>query len=184
MKYIVLILALFALVDTAKVMFNKNEWVKRLEVLASRKTKYRAQFPNNVLLFDGTYWWCDCNNLLKGLFNGRDIYDYTPGRYTWPLTNTGDIGCEQMIGKCSDVSTNFKALKEGEPRVLWLQGHIGTYIGKTVNGKYNVIECTPAWGGGVIYSWVDSDGTRRREKGGPSIAVWKKHGKPTLWVSY
>ena len=183
MKYIVFILALLAFVDT-RIMFNKNEWVKRLEVLASRKTKYRAQFPNNVLLYDGTYWWCDCNNLLKGLFNGRDIYDFTKGKYTWPLTNTGDIGCDGMINKCTEVSTNFKALKGGEPRVLYMPGHIGTYIGKTVNGKYNVIECTSAWNGGVQKAWVDSDGTRRREKGGPARSTWTKHGKPTLWVSY
>jgi hypothetical protein len=31
MKYIVFILALLALVDT-KIMFDKNEWVRRLEV--------------------------------------------------------------------------------------------------------------------------------------------------------
>ena len=26
--------------------------------------------------------------------------------------------------------------------------------------------CTAAWEGGVVRSWVDSDGTRRRQKGG------------------
>ena len=183
MKYIVFILALLALVDT-KIMFDKNEWVRRLEVLASRKTKYKAKFPNNVLLYDGTYWWCDCVNLLKGLFNGRDINDFSIGKHAWPLSNTGDIGCEGMIAKCTDVQTNFKNLKAGEPRVLWMQGHIGTYIGKVVNDKYNVIECTAAWEGGVVRSWVDSDGTRRRQKGGETRGKWAKHGKPTLWVSY
>jgi len=183
MKYILFIFFLFSIINP-KIVFDKDEWINRLQELTTRSTQYKNEFPYNLLLYDGSNWWCDCNNLLKALFNERDIYDYTIGKYAWPLTNTGDVTCEGLIGKCTDVSSDFTALQEGEPRVLWMSGHIGTYIGKIVDEKYNVIECTPAWGGGVIYSWVDPDGTRRREKGGPAIKVWEKHGLPSLWVSY
>ena len=64
-----------------------------------------------------------------------------------------------------------------------MKGHIGVYIGKTVQGKYNVIECTKSFGGGVVYSWVDSDGTRRKEQGGVKNGKWTHHGLPSKWVS-
>ena len=67
-----------------------------------------------------------------------------------------------------------------------MRGHIGAYIGTVTKGvnTYNVIECTTSWGGGVIYSWVDSDGTRRKCKGGQASRKWESHGKMTKWVSY
>ncbi len=46
--------------SNAKIMFNKTEWVKRMETLAKGKSQYRMEYPWNVLLYDGTYWWCDC----------------------------------------------------------------------------------------------------------------------------
>ena len=64
-----------------------------------------------------------------------------------------------------------------------MKGHIGAYIGKKVNDKYNVIECTTSFGGGVVYSWVDSDGTRRNCAGGSKNGKWSLHGKPSKWVS-
>ena len=182
MKYI-LLLCLLAL-TCSRIIMNKSQWISALEQLASRKTIYKNKYPYNVLYCDGKNWYCDCVNLLKALFNGRNINNWKPGSKADTLSNTGDIGCSQFIEKCTDKSGDFTRLREGEPRVLFLDGHIGTYIGKVVNGKYNVIECTAAWGGGIVYSWVDSDGTRRREKGGESRNRWTIHGKPTLWVSY
>ena len=182
MKYI-LILCLLAL-TCSRIVMNKNQWVSALETLASRKTRYKNVYPYNVLYYDGMYWYCDCVNLLKALFNGRNINNWKEGSKADTLSNTGDVGCSGFIEMCTDKSSDFSRLKEGEPRVLYLNGHIGTYIGKIVNDKYNVIECTAAWGGGIIYSWVDSNGTRRREKGGESKYKWTRHGKPTKWVSY
>ena len=51
MKYIVLILALLALVDT-RIMFNTKEWVKRLEELASRKqnTEINSQIMSYYMM--------------------------------------------------------------------------------------------------------------------------------------
>ena len=104
--------------------------------------------------------------------------------YQKTLDNTGDITSWELINKCTSVSSDFSELKEGEPRILWMDEHVGTYIGKTVDGLYNVIECTVAFGGGILYSWVDADGTRRDQKGGEARGTWLEHGMPTKWVSY
>ena len=183
MKYFILLLCLISFIDS-RIVMNKNQWVDALIKLAGRNTIYRNQWPYNVLYCDGKNWYCDCVNLLKALFNGRDINNWAAGSRTPTLSNTGDLTCWEFINACSDVSSDFTRLREGEPRVLWLNEHIGSYIGKVVNGKYNVIECTGSWGGGIKYSWVDNNGVRRRERGGATNGQWLKHGKPTKWVSY
>ena len=183
MKYYLLLIFVLAIAHS-RIVMNKDEWVQKLESLAQRSTIYKNVWPYNVLYCDGSNWYCDCVNLLKALFNGRNIDDWTAGSYQRNLDNTGDVTCHQFINKCTDVSSNFKKLKDGEPRVLYMEDHIGSYIGKTIDGLYNVIECTGAWGGGIKYSWVDSDGTRRNHKGGSSKGTWLKNGLPTKWVSY
>jgi hypothetical protein len=67
-----------------------------------------------------------------------------------------------------------------------MRGHVGSYIGITHrNGNtYNVIECTKSFGGGVVYSWVDSDGTRRACKDGASNGKWVSHGKMSKYLNY
>ena len=50
-----------------------------------------------------------------------------------------------MINACIDISTDFKKLKEGEPRLLYFKGHIGAYLGKEITvskGVVNVVEAT------------------------------------------
>ena len=92
-----------------------------------------------------------------------------------------------MIELCYDVSNNFNNLKEGEPRILHLNGHIGAYLGKIVDvggSKYNVVEATGSFGYKIALSWVDSDGTRRSERGGYTNGKWTSHGKPSRWVKY
>ena len=129
------------------IVFNKNEWVSRMQWLAQQKSKYKNQWPWNVLYYDGSVWWCDCkiiilipliysnllsfllyyflgSNLQKALFNGRDIYHATAGSYQRDLTNTGDVTVEVLYQKCTDRSSDFSKLKAGEPRILWMSGHI------------------------------------------------------------
>jgi hypothetical protein len=48
---------------------------------------------------------------------------------------------------------------------------------------WNVVECTPIWADGIQFSWVDSDGTRRQEKGGAISVRWNWHGK-LPWIDY
>ena len=67
-----------------------------------------------------------------------------------------------------------------------MSGHVGCFIGSCeVNGKtYNVIECTAAWSGGILYSYVNEKGERYNYKDGTRKGKWTKHGKATAWVNY
>ncbi len=189
-------LLIFLLISTVIIGINtgkdrqiitKDKWVSDLIAVAKRKTTYNNHYPYNLLYYDGTYWSADCVNIMKALFNGRNINDWTIKGFQRDLTNTGDITTEQMIEKCSSVSSNFKLLKEGEPRILHLSGHIGGYLGKNViiNGAiYNVVEATGSFGRKIAFSWVDNDGTRRDRKGGNLNGRWTRHGLPTRWVKY
>ena len=172
----------------AKVIMTSIELVERLEKLAARKTFYKNKYPYNLCYInsDGRTS-ADCSNLYKALLNGYDVNKTTVGYYQKDLSNTGDCTEAGLINQCTKVSTDFTRLTEGEVRLLYMPGHIGGYIGKTVvrSGKsYNVIECTPSFGNGIVYSWVDSDGTRRAYKGGSKNGKWTKHGLMTPWVSY
>lgn len=170
----------------AKIVMTNEQLIQRLKMLTERKTGYSNKYPYNLLYVHKDKTTADCVNLYKALFNGYNIYNNTVGYYQRDLSNTGDITESQMISKCTEVSTDFTKLKDNHFRILYMRGHIGGYIPAVVrDGKeYNVIEATKSFGGGIVYSWVDSDGTRRKYKGGTKNGKWEKHGKPTLWISY
>ena len=67
-----------------------------------------------------------------------------------------------------------------------MSGHVGCFIGtEQRDGKiYNVIECTAAWGGGILYSYVNESGERYNYKGGARNGKWKQHGLLTSFVEY
>ena len=192
MKYLVnliILIFLFNVINNQKnqKIISKAQWVKFLIELAKRETKQINIFPFNLLYFDGEVWYADCVNLHKALFNGRNIYDYTPDIYQEDLDNTGDIDANDMINLCIDISKDFKKLKLGEPRIVYVHGHIGAYLGKiisTPNGLCNVVETTSSFGEKIAFSWVDSDGKRRNVKDGLIEGKWTKHGLPSLWVEY
>ena len=168
-------------------IITKDKWVNDLIELSKRQTAYSQQYGKNTLLFDGTTWWSDCSNLQKALFNGRDINDYTIGKFQKDLSNTGDVNSYGLIELMDDISTNFTLLKEGEPRILYLKGHIGAYLGKEIetdHGICNVIESTGSWGGGIRCSYVNSEGERTYGKDGEKNGTWIKHGLPLKWVQY
>lgn len=172
----------------AKVIMTSAQLVQRLETLAARRTFYKNKYPYNLCYInsDGRTS-ADCSNLYKALLNGYDVNVTTVGYYQRDLSNTGDCTEYGLISQCSGVTGDFTKLQEGVVSLLYMSGHIGGYIGKTVNrnGKlYNVIECTPSFGGGIVYSWVDSDGTRRQYKNGGKNGRWTKNGLMTPWVDY
>ena len=181
------LLASVAVISTEKIVLTKAEWVSKLKTLANSKSKYSQEYPKNVLYYDGTYWWADCANLMKALFNGRDINNKTKGSYQKDLSNTGDVNADGLIKLCTDLSTDFTKLKKGEPRLIHMPGHMGAYLGEEVQrtkGLCNAVECTPAWDGGIQFSYVAANGGRYSAKGVGSNGTWKKHGKPSKWVQY
>ena len=187
MNKLVLLAVILAIVN-CKIMMTKDQWVNALIKIAKSPSEYRMKWPYNVLYWDGRKWYCDCVNIMKALFNGRKIDKPTKDSYQRDLSNTGDVDTEGFYPKCTDISTDFKKLKKGEPRILHLNGHIGAYLGKEIKlkkGLVNVVECTAAWEHGALFSWVDPNGTRRYAKGSNNIkGRWERHAKPTKWVQY
>lgn len=179
-----------AIAKNPKVIMTSDEFIRRLKVIAGRKTFYKNKYPYNLCYInnDGRTS-ADCVNLVKAILNGYDVNNLTKGYYQRDLSNTGDCTEAELLSQCTDVSQDFKSIKA--PAILYQKGHIGTYIGITPDNRFNVIECTTNFGGGVVFSWVDQDGTRRSENGGKPIVMsngtynrWTHYGYPTKWVAF
>lgn len=179
-----------AIANNPKVIMTEQQFIERLKALASRKTYYYNKYPYNLCYIhsDGRTS-ADCVNLVKAILNGYDVNKKGAGYYQKDLSNTGDCTEAELLCQCTDVKTDFSNLGT-HPRILYMKGHIGTYIGITPDNRFNVIECTTSFGGGIVYSWVDQDGTRRSENGGKPIVLkdgtyqrWTQNGLPSRWVA-
>lgn len=115
----------------------------------------------------------DCVNMIKGLLWGwcgdeEDSY----GGAVYRANGVPDTNANGMIGKCTQVSTDFSNIEVGE--VVWIPGHIGIYVGDGL-----AVECTHRWNDGVQITAVHNLGKKHGYHG----RVWKKHGK-LPYVSY
>ncbi|MGM9545076.1 MAG: hypothetical protein ACI3VI_00730 [Vescimonas sp.] len=115
----------------------------------------------------------DCVNLIKGILwgwcgNAAKTY----GGATYTSNGVPDVGADQAIKLCTDVTTDFSGITIGE--AVWCSGHIGIYIG---NGL--AVECTPKWENKVQITAVANIGA----KSGYNARTWTKHGKMP-WVDY
>lgn len=145
----------------------------------------------------------DCNNLVKAILNGwYDNRTFAPNAfpstspYHWynyfqPITrpNFGDWSPLELIQNCANVSYNFGQLNQTS--VLFYDGpqydHIGVYVGEFIREghTYNTIECTTAYGGGVVSTYVDSTGRKYANKETPyASGSWLSHGLLTPWLVY
>lgn len=101
----------------------------------------------------------DCIGLIKAVLWGWN--EATGAKYA--SCGVPDVSADSMIGKCSEVSSDFSNISIGE--FVWMSGHCGVYVG---DGK--VVESTPIWKNGVQIAAL-------------SARKWLKHGK-LPWVSY
>lgn len=173
---------------TFKVVMKQTDYVKLLKhIHKDLHTKYNNRFPNNLGYHHPTYWTWDCWNLPKSIIWGWN--EQIPvGSYQKKNLSTGlgDWGGWTILNCCKEISTDFSKLSPSEFMLTATKEHAGTYVGEfTENGRvYNVIECTVAWGGGVIASYVDEKGNRRQHKGGSKMNTpWQWHGK-LPWLDY
>lgn len=107
---------------------------------------------------DPPAWGFDCVGLVKGVlwgWNGDESKSY--GGAVYASNGVPDISADAMIGKCTQVSSDFSSIAIGE--FLWMKGHCGVYI-----GDRKVVESTPAWKNGVQITNL-------------SARNWLKHGK-------
>lgn len=141
-------------------------------IVASKAKQYPEMYDaakRNELIAAGKTgaFGFDCVNVIKGLLWGwTGRRDQTWGGANYNSNGVPDINADQMIAKCSEVSTDFSKIVPGE--AVWLPGHIGVYIGGGV-----VIEATPIWKNGVQKTALANVGS---VAGLPGRA-WKKHGK-------
>lgn len=107
----------------------------------------------------------DCVCLIKGLlwgWNGNKNAIY--GGATYTSNGVPDIGADQMIKVCKNVTTDFSKIEVGE--AVWLEGHIGVYVGDGL-----AVECTPRWANKVQITACN------RNVSGYNRRNWTKHGK-------
>lgn len=171
----------------SKIVTTAQKLVSDLKTLESRPTFYKNKWPDNLLyVHDDGRTSADCVNLYKALFNGYNINVTKAGYYQHDLSNTGDCDEWGLLSQCSDISQDFAKLKNGEPRILYMKGHIGGFVGEfeKYGHIYNVVECTAAWSKGILFSYVDSKGNRYKSKGGQKNKAWTHHGRPDKWVDY
>lgn len=109
----------------------------------------------------------DCVCFVKSLLWGwSGDKTKTYGGAVYESNNVPDINEKAMLNACTDVSTDFSDIQEGE--FLWVSGHCGIYIGDGL-----AVECTPAWADGVQITAVRNV----YDKGGYNARTWTKHGK-------
>ena len=127
----------------------------------------KADRKPKILASSADTFGMDCVCMVKTLlwgWNGDTSKVY--GGAVYASNGVPDIGTEQIIGVCSGVTADFSKITVGE--LLWMQGHVGIYIG---NGL--AVECTPAWNDGVQITAVHNIG----KKSGYNGRSWTKHGK-------
>lgn len=107
----------------------------------------------------------DCSCLIKGVLWGwKGDKNAIYGGATYASNGVPDIGADQMIKVCKDVSTDFTKIDVGE--AVWMKGHIGIYIGDGL-----AVECTPKWDNKVQITACN------RNISGYNRRTWTKHGK-------
>lgn len=145
--------------------------IQRAINMYSKNKKYA---PAARLLADkAKAFYFDCVGLIKSLLWGWvGDSSKTYGGAKYASNGVPDISADQMITRCSGVSTNFSNIQVGE--LLWTSGHVGIYIGDGLG-----VECTPSWDNGVQITAVGNIG----KKAGYNTRTWKKHGK-LPWCSY
>lgn len=130
---------------------KNNTYAARAQALAGKKKAF----------------YFDCVGLIKSVLWGwSGDSSKSLGGAVYATQGVPDISADQMITKCSGVSTKFSKIEVGE--LLWCKGHVGIYIGEGL-----AVECTPRWNGGVQITAVGNIGSKL----GYSARVWTKHGK-------
>lgn len=169
---------------------KQKEFLDMLRIAHEVPNCYSNSFPKNLGYYDGKKYSFDCWNLIKAILSGWKPTGIKGSYIPTKQLVTGDVDGKTLLAKCSNRSRNFEKLSvPGTYLYLESDPHSGIYVGDTlINGKiYNVIEATKngKFGNGVLYTYVDKDGTRRKYKGSSKTSLkWSEHGLLTRYVEY
>lgn len=171
-----------------KVVMTADEMVAKVKHIRSDlKSKYNNHYPYNLGYNHGGWFSWDCWNFYpKSLVWGWSE-DIPVGEFQHKNLETGlgDWNGWTILNCCNEISKAFGKILPGEFLLLNDKSHAGCYVGEfEKDGKiYNVIECTVAFGGGVVSSYVDGNGYRYSCRGGNRNGRWGWHGK-LPWLDY
>lgn len=110
----------------------------------------------------------DCVCLIKGILWGwnADI-NKTYGGAVYASSSVPDYNADQFFTSCcTNQTSDFSKIEPGE--LVWMNGHIGIYIGDGM-----AVESTPIWKDGAQITGVKNIGN----KTGYNMRTWAKHGK-------
>lgn len=155
-------------------MMKLQDFLNTLERVYEGPSKYQTGGWGK---WDGSKWGWDCVCMIKGILWGwtGDTSQPKGGGAVYASNGVPDIGTEQMINVCNNVSTDFSTLNVGE--LVWLQGHVGVCIkAPTADELGTIVEATVGWNTNkVIKSQISVKGERTYNGKGGSTP-WKKHG--------
>lgn len=170
-----------------KIVMTSKEYVDLLRhICLDLNTKYNNHYPYNLGYNHGGYWSWDCWNLPKSIIWGWNesipVGDFQRKDLD---TGLGDWNGWTILNCCNEISRDFSNVLPGEFLLTGDKSHAGTFVGEFVhNGKtYNTIECTVAFGGGVVPSYTAPNGYRYSCKGGNKNNAWAWHGR-LPWIDY
>ena len=140
------------------------------------KARYAKADPKRaaeIMAADADTFGFDCVCFVKGLMWGwKGDPDQVYGGAAYKSNGIPDIGADQLIKQCIDVSEDFSTIQPGE--YVWLPGHCGIYVGDGL-----AAEATFEPVSGVQLQAVLPMGV----KTGYPATGWVKHGK-LPWISY
>ena len=133
----------------------------------------RPDRKEKILAAEGDTFGFDCVCFIKALLWGwKGDLNQPYGGAEYQSNGVPDIGTEELIALCDDVSEDFSTILPGE--VVYQPGHVGIYIGE---GK--AVECTEYEADGVQIQAVLPMGFIE----GLPCTGWTKHGK-LPWIRY
>lgn len=144
-----------------------DDFVKKAIDVEKEPTLYKLGTYMNKK--SGKYLLCDCSGLIKGILWGY------PNNGKYCNNNVKDYNANTLISKCSSVTTDFTKAKKGW--LVWMNGHIGIYVGNGV-----VVEASPIWENGIQKTFCKNSGFKNscnlKER------KWTKCGKLDIYLDY
>lgn len=147
----------------------------------SNKARYCKNYPFNaqpertakIMAATEDTFGFDCVCFIKALLWGwKGDASQVYGGAVYNSNGVPDIGTEQMLARCTEVSEDFRTIVPGE--LLYQPGHVGIYVGGGMG-----VECTQYEADGVQLQAVLLLGAID----GMPCTGWTKHGK-LPWVDY